>query len=83
MGSLRAEPKTRDRVLVVDGRPQDCGLVRMYLGTGRFESRSRRTALGPCADAEMNPLMVLTWMLPGVDGHAVARISREEAGIRS
>ncbi len=83
MGNVRAAPKARDIVLVVDDDPKIAGLVRMYLERAGFEVAV--AADGLCAlrlMREMAPaLIVLDLMLPGVDGNIVARIAREEAGV--
>ncbi len=83
MGSLRAAPKTRDRILVVDDDAKIAGLVRLYLERAGFEVAVAADGLGALRlMREIEPaLMVLDLMLPGVDGNAVARIAREEAGI--
>ncbi len=83
MGSLRVSPKARDRVLVVDDDPKIAGLVRLYLERAGFEVAVAADGLEALRlMREIEPaLIVLDLMLPGVDGHAVARIAREEAGI--
>jgi DNA-binding response OmpR family regulator len=83
MGSLRAAPKTRERVLVVDDDPKIAGLVRLYLERAGFDVAVAADGLGALRlMREIEPaLMVLDLMLPGLDGNTVARIAREEAGI--
>jgi len=83
MGSLRAAPQTQDRVLVVDDDPKIAGLVRLYLERAGFEVAVAADGLEALRlMREIEPtLMVLDLMLPGIDGHTVARIAREEAGI--
>jgi two-component system, OmpR family, response regulator MtrA len=83
MRNLRAAPKTRDLVLVVDDDPKIAGLVRMYLERAGFEVTVAADGLGALRlMRQLEPaLIVLDLMLPGVDGNTVARIAREEAGI--
>jgi DNA-binding response OmpR family regulator len=83
MRDLRAAPKTRDLVLVVDDDAKIAGLVRMYLERAGFEVTVAADGLGALRlMRELEPaLIVLDLMLPGVDGNTVARIAREEAGI--
>jgi DNA-binding response OmpR family regulator len=83
MGNVKAAPKTRDIVLVVDDDPKIAGLVRMYLERAGFEVAVAADGLGALRQMrEIAPaLIVLDLMLPGVDGTTVARIAREEAGV--
>ncbi len=83
MRSLRAAPKKKDRVLVVDDDPKIAGLVRLYLERAGFEVAVAADGLGALRlMRETEPaLIVLDVMLPGVSGNTVARIAREEAGI--
>jgi DNA-binding response OmpR family regulator len=83
MRNLRATPKTRDIVLVVDDDPKIADLVRMYLERAGFEVAVAADGLGALRlMREIAPaLIVLDLMLPGVDGNTVARIAREEAGV--
>lgn len=76
-----AAPKP-DLVLVVDDDPKIATLVRLYLERAGFEVATAADGLSALRMMrEREPaLIVLDLMLPGLEGTAVARIAREEAG---
>jgi len=73
----------RDLVLVVDDDPKIAALVGLYLERAGFQvaiAGDGLTALRLMREREP-ALIVLDLMLPDLDGHAVARVAREEAGV--
>ena len=81
--SLRARPRSRDLVLVVDDDPKIARLVELYLERAGFQvavAGDGLTALRLIREREP-ALIVLDVMLPDLDGHAVTRVTREEATI--
>jgi two-component system response regulator MtrA len=82
MHSVRVADKKTDLVLVVDDDPKIATLVQLYLERAGFEvaiAGDGLTALRMMREREP-ALIVLDLMLPGLEGSAVARIAREEAG---
>lgn len=73
----------QDLVLVVDDDPKIAALVRLYLERAGFSVAVAGDGLAALhLMRQQEPaLLVLDLMLPGLDGAAVARIAREEAGI--
>jgi DNA-binding response OmpR family regulator len=82
MHSVRVAAKKPDLVLVVDDDPKIATLVRLYLERAGFEVAIAADGLSALRMMrERQPaLIVLDLMLPGLEGNAVARIAREEAG---
>lgn len=81
--ALGSAAKHADLVLVVEDDAKIAALVRLYLERAGFAVAIASDGLGGLRlMRELSPaLIVLDLMLPGVDGHTVARIAREEAGI--
>lgn len=81
--ALGSAAKHADLVLIVEDDAKIAALVRLYLERAGFAVAIASDGLGGLRlMRELSPaLIVLDLMLPGVDGHTVARIAREEAGI--
>ncbi len=79
--NMYAHSKTRSRILVVDDEETIREVVRRYLEREGFEVSEAID--GPSALARLSDecfdLMILDWMLPGMDGAAIAARVRQES----